>query len=143
MIHVLLVVLLCGVTALISGLVVSRVLKRALPEREPATIAPPKRALPVINCSSCAHFDFALGQREMERNPVMMAAGHHIPPWRMQRVLKTDENGAHLPIEEQGIDKKVLALDWRDFGACMHHRELRARGDTCPMHTPRDVESAS
>lgn len=36
-----------------------------------------------------------------------------------------------LDEEQVNVDPSLERLRWSDFGCCMHHRELRAKGDTC------------
>lgn len=115
---------------------------------EPVEFRNAPMQLPVVQpapvkreCGSCEHFDVELGQREMRRNPAFAAAMHTVPPWRMGRVLKHDENGDPLPMDQQGISARELALDWSDMGACTCPAQgeptVRAKVDSCEHFAPK------
>lgn len=90
-------------------------------------------------CGNCVHFDYELGQREMQRAIPFASAAAHVPPWRMGRVMKTDEKGEYLPLREQGIPAKALNAEWSDFGACQHTERLISKGDSCEQFERREL----
>lgn len=107
-------------------------LQRALDDRDAANAAAPprRRALTVLptapaSCASCMRFDLTAGQRELSSHPPFWAAAQSVPPWRMGRVLKKDDDGADLPFDQQGIDPALLEMTWSQAGLCRAHREIR------------------
>jgi hypothetical protein len=69
-------------------------------------------------CDGCAHFDVAAGQAAMRENPAFVAACASIPPWRMDRVIKTEPNPDHVLLvteidlaRERGDAEQVLSLE--------------------------------
>lgn len=129
--------------------------------------------VPTRTCGSCEHFDQAGGQKIITMHPAFAEAAKIIPPWRMGRALKLKPNPEYLALSaeinatidqqrakeltkrletlppeipltpEEQVEPKVLHVEWSDFGACMHHQELRAKSDTCDRFVPRGLLPAS
>jgi len=127
--------LVCAALVMLAGYVIQRFGFTARAHRVHLPIA---QAAPSTTCSSCAHFDLDLGQREMKRVPPFWMAAQTVDPWRMGRVLKADADGAPLPFDQQDLDPKLLELTWDEAGACKSHREIRfARQPNCERYTPK------